>query len=218
MRIKLFTLLFLSIITLSANKVLAQKDYAIKYELTSDTDLSAMMMEGATLTLMFKDDKARAEVDMSIMKTVVVVHDKAQKGLMLMSMDMMGMKIAVPITTEEYAKMQEESETPEVRFTNETKNILGYECKQAFVKNEGGESEIWYTPKIIPANTNTQYTYAAIKGTPLQMIMKQDGMVMTFTATSVSDKKINESEFSLEVPDGYEEMTMEELEKMGQGN
>lgn len=218
MRIKLFTLIFVSLIALSANKVLAQKDYTIKYELKSDSDLSAMMMDGATLTLMFKDDKAKVDVDMSMMKTVVVAHDKAQKGLMLMSIEMMGMRIAVPIPKDDYNKMQEETKTPEVRFTNETKDILGYKCKQAFVQNEGAEVEIWYTPKIIPANTNTQYTYAAIKGMPLEIHTREDGVTMTFTATSVSDKKINESEFSLDIPDGYEEMTMEELEQMGGGN
>lgn len=218
MRIRLFALLFLSVITLSANKLLAQKDYTIKYEMKTDGGMEAMMMDGATMSLMFKDDKAKVDVDMSFMRTIVMAHDKAQKGLMLMSMELMGMKIAVPITGDEYKKMQEETKTPEVRFTNETKDVLGYECKQAFVENEGGEVEIWYTPEIVPANTNTQYTYAAIKGMPLEIHSKEGDVNISFVATSVSDKKIDESEFSLDIPDGYEEMTMEELEQMGQGN
>ena len=51
-------------------------------------------------------------------------------------------------------------------------------------------------------------------GIPLEFSTSDDGMTMNFTATSFN-KKVDPSIFKLDVPEGYNVMTEEELKQMG---
>ena len=68
-------------------------------------------------------------------------------------------------------------------------------------------------------NTQGQsYHNEEIPGFPLQFTQNANGLIMSFTAIEVEesiDKKKKKILFSVEVPDGYTEMTPEELQKMG---
>ncbi len=211
----LFTFLFMVIVSVGLQ---AQSDYKVsyKFDIQSEDAMAAAMMGDASMILMFKGDKARVVMDMGVMSTTVITHDKSQKGVMLMDMSMMGAKMGVEIAPENYSELQAQTDIkPEIRETGKTKKILEYNCKQAFVKTQGVEIEIWYTPEIVPTNTATQYTYEGIKGLPLEIHSNEQGVQMVITAEEVLTDPIAIAEFELKIPEGYEKMSWAQMQQMG---
>lgn len=205
------------ILLLTGTQTIAQNDFHIVYdlEINSDDAMANAMMQDAKLEIMFHADYAKVAMDLGIMNTTAITKESNKEGLVLM--DMMGMKIAVPMTEKDFDKEEDEGEVT-VRETGKSKKVAGFTCKQAFVTNEDGqEFEIWYTPDIKPANQSTDYSYEGVDGFPLEMHINQDGMEMHMEATSVSQKQLSKADFSMEIPDGYQEMSMEDLERMGGG-
>lgn len=192
----------------------------VKYDIDVEGDdpMVASMMEGATMEMFFGNNNSKVVMSMGMMgKTIVTYNEKKKSGLMLM--DMMGMKYALKMSAEYLKKTEEEeknkNDNTKVTLTNETKKVLGYTCKKAIMTNEdGNESIFWYTEKFSVNKTAQQNLNAKIPGLPLIMISKTDGMTMIFTATKVSTDKVDEKEFDLTIPDGYEEQDIEEFGKM----
>jgi GLPGLI family protein len=121
----------------------------------------------------------------------------------------MGQKIALS------AEGAERPFEPIIEELEETKKIAGFECKKAryeIADEKGGEStvfEIYYTEAIDGA-ANTQFP--GINGFPMEYVMEAQGMVITYTATKVTEEKVSKD--LSKVPSGYEEMSYEDFVKM----
>jgi GLPGLI family protein len=158
-----------------------------------------------------KGEKSRMEQSMAMGMSSVTITDM-KKGTGIVMMDMMGKKIAMEATKEELKKLDKKKvsdKKPEFKYTSETKEIAGYECKKAFIVIEGaGEMEIYYTEDL-PAGASKQFE--GLKGFPLEYSISQGPMKVSFTATKVIKEKLSDSLFS--IPDGYDIMTFEEFQK-----
>lgn len=164
------------------------------------------------MTYKIKNEKIKIEQESMGGSTNTIVDNKAKKGVLLM--DMMGKKMAIKMdldkedTKEEAAKMT-------VKVTDETKEIAGYKCKKAVITYDDGQQiDVWFTKELPQFNNpNADFT-SKIDGFPMQYTMTNQGMTMTIKVSKIEKKKIADSEFN--IPDGYEEMTMEEFqESMG---
>lgn len=195
----------------------AKITYSIDIE--SDDPNMAMalpMLEGSTLIIAYKDEKSRVEMNMGgMMNTTTITDGKSKKMLTLIS-GMMG-KIATESEANEEDK--QDPDDLDVEFSDETKTILGYKCKKAVVTDEdGNEFESWYTEEIQPASSDGKYINSQIPGAALEFTIVTPQMTMTMTATDLKKSIDNPKEFfSMEIPEGYEVKTEEELERMGQG-
>ncbi len=216
MKTKLIALFLLLFVGLTVQT--QAQDYTIEYEMDmkgGDLDpQAAAMMEGMTMKMMFKDTKVRVETDMSMGKTTAIVDAENKEGVALM--DMMGMKMAVPMGADEF-NQAEEQETPDINWTGKTKKIAGYLCSQAIMKDDGGEVEMWVAKDIQVNAAGTDFDYGDIGGFPLQMDVDQDGTKIKMMATDVSTKKLNSDLFDVVIPSGYMEMTPEMMKSMGGG-
>ena len=128
-------------------------------------------------------------------------------------MDMMGKKFAVKIAASDIEKEMEKAGEIEVIKTEETRDILGYTCKKAIVKlkDSGQEMTVYYTDELSTGIENSNNPmFKDIDGMMLEFSMVQNGMDMHFTAVNIEKKKVSDSEF--EIPEGYEEITQEELQ------
>lgn len=131
----------------------------------------------------------------------------------------MGQK-AIVTTTDELEEMEEGQEQPEMEFEliNETKEILGYTCKKAIMTDEDGNEVIyWYSEEIKVSSTGQQYARPEIPGFPMEFEVDQNGVIMSFLATTFSEKLTDDKDtlFDTSVPEGYETMTLEELKSIG---
>lgn len=176
------------------------------------------MLQGSTMEVYFKDKTARMEFAMgTMMKTVTITNSEKDEMLTLMS-GMMGSK-AIKGKISEQSKEQEEANSKiEVKLENETKTILGYTCKKAvMVDDEGNETVFWYSTELAMDTKGQNMMNSKIPGVPLEYEINNSGMKMKMTATKIDkklDKKASEL-FDLKVPEGYEEISAEDLMKMG---
>jgi len=181
------------------------------------------MMSGSTMKMSFQDKNFRVDMDMGMMKNSTISNGKSDKTLMLL--EIMGMKMAVPMSKEDIdnAKDEEESEKePTIERTNETKTIAGYECTKIIITDEDGLETIMYvTDKIKPANNKNKFSNDKINGFPLYMEIEQNKggmeMTMTMSAVKVETKIKDKSLFDTKIPEGYDEKTMKEIEALGMG-
>jgi GLPGLI family protein len=213
-----FALLFFT--TISVNAQL--KEGHLKYKIDFSTSNAEMepalaMMQGSTLELYFKDADTRTEMKMgAIMTLSTITNAKTEDYLVLMS-GMMGNK-AVKSTLTELEETNPEKPEFEVVFMDETKTIEGYVCKKAVLTNEDGlDAVFWYTEDIIVNKSGQQYLSEEIPGFPLEFEINQGEMKMHLVAT-LFEKKIGAKSkeiFSMDVPEGYELMTIEQLTSMG---
>ena len=153
----------------------------------------------------------------SMMKIVTITNVKEENSLMLMS-GMMG-NTAVRMSADDLKKGEEKVEETEITFADETKEIQGYECKKAISTNEEGqESVIWYTEEIEVNKLGQNYLNNQVPGFPMEFEINQGEVKMTMVSSEFSkklDKKKAKEMFDTTIPEGYKEMTPEELSGMG---
>lgn len=208
--------------------VLAQKaitEGVIVLELTDiksdDASMQSMLnsMKGATTETVFSPTKQKIVMAMmgGMLSTKIFYDVKSKESKTYM--DMMGNKILLKSDDKEAGKEDGEVDF-DIEELNETKTIQGYTCKKIRLKlkNTGADGNIYLyvTDKIKTAQTSfgNNMTTTKINGTPLEMKIAMQGMTMTYTAKSVSDKLPKDAFVE---PKGYKEMSLEEFQKsMGQ--
>jgi hypothetical protein len=160
--------------------------------------------------------KTKMESTMGTMMKMSSVSDiKAKKSLMLM--EVMGQKTATPSNIEP-AKEDPANPAPTVEKTTETKEIIGYKCVKNIVKSADGTEMIVWTTNDLTASLEGQKQFGGVKieGFPLEFTTQSNGMNIHFIATGY-DKAVNKKGFSTKIPEGYTEMSMDDLKNMGGG-
>ena len=211
MKTKLLSLLCLTLIigSISAQTFEGKLTFGIDYELPEAMEAQRSMLPSEMIIYITKGH-VRIEQKTMMGDQNVITDTKAKKTVLLMNM--MGKKMAITMTDD-----GKEKPTPKIIYSSETKTIAGYECKKAtyITKDEAGEEqelEVFYTEEI-PSEANDKLP--GLKGYPLEYAINAQGMLMTLAAKSVSKEKVSKKLF--EIPDGYEEMSMEDFMKsMGQ--
>ena len=206
--LSLLTSFFLLSTFVSAQITEAKIVYEMK--MTSDNpelEMQLSMMQGSQLELVFTDNKSRQNVSMGGFMSTTTISD-AETGETLTLMDGMMGKIAMKMNVSDVNEEEElEDESIEFEFIDETKEILGYTCYKAVsLDDEGNESTFWYSKE-------SQYIQKQLHGMPLEFQIISPDVTMTFSATEFASKlKKADKNFSMEIPEGYNEMTPEEMQ------
>lgn len=203
------------------------KEGSIKYDMTFSSDdpemsMAIMMMSGSTMSMYFKEDASRVEIAMGSMMNMVTVSDENdKKAMLLMSIPMMSMNQGTIATLEEMEELKsDETSVPEVKLVKGKKKILGYKCKKAITVDESGnEATFWYTDKIEVNTKGQSYMNDKVPGLPLEYEINQNGMIVKLSAKEITESLTSEETstlFKLEIPEGYDVKTLEEMMSMGQ--
>lgn len=209
----------LTVITaVSANAQLTEGHVQYKIDVSSDNpemEMAISMMQGSTLDLYFSGDKSRTEMSMgAMMKISTITNAESEDVLMLMS-GMVGKKAVKSNLSEMEAEGTEKPEY-DVELTDETKKIEGYVCKKAILTDEeDNEMIFWYTEEIAVNKKGQTYLNSDVPGFPMEFELNQGEMIMSMVVTEFEDKLKDDSVFDIVIPEGYDEMTMEELKSMG---
>lgn len=220
MKRQLSTLALSFLFSFLAFQVTAQKSiregkliYEISYpDMELDANMAAMLPVESIVY--FNEDFSRTETAMGMgMSSASIVNSKT--GGVTTLMDMMGTKSAIVMTDEQIKDARKKSETSglKVEVTNETKEIAGYECKKAILKDETSNTsfEVYFTDKI---NSYAQMSteWKELKGCPMQFTVEQGGMKFQMIAKSVSSEPVAADLFK--IPSDYKIVTQEEMMKM----
>lgn len=163
--------------------------------------------------LKVKGNKSRVEIPSMGGEQIVIMDSDKKEGVMLMNL--MGQKIAMKMGPEDFKATEEaaKEDKSKTEITNETKKIAGYKCTKAIVTDEEGEEvEIWFTKEIPTVASENNKLKGSIDGFPMQYSMERQGMSMIVTVTKVDKGTISDTEF--ETPEGYQEMSQEDLKGM----
>ena len=216
----LFSIAMTVLTVLSASAQLTQGHVSYKIDMSSDNpdmEMAIQMMQGSTLELYFDDQKSRTEMSMGAMMNITTVTNAETEEVLMLMGGMMGNKAVKSNFSD--IEDETEGETPEyeVELVDETKTIEGYECKKAILTDQDDNEMIfWYTEEIEVNKKGQNYFREEVPGFPMEFSINQGDMLMSMTVTSFEDKLKGAKElFDMSIPDGYEEMTMEELESMG---
>jgi GLPGLI family protein len=198
---------------------LTEGHISYKIDMTSDNpdmQMAIGMMQGSTLDVYFKDKTTRAEMKMGALMNITTISNETSGDVLMLMSGMIGQN-AIKTTTEELEKENPDKPKYEVELVNETKTIEGYICKKAVMTDEeGNESVFWYTEEINISKKGQSYLNEEVPGFPMQYDMNNNGMKMTMTVSALEKKldKKSASLFEMTIPEGYKEMTMEELKSM----
>ncbi len=188
----------------------------IKYDLSygEGVDRSQMSVLPSTSTVLYGDKFMKTSQASAFYTQEVIINQK--DNLMHILFSMMGQKMAVesPI---DITQVNESLEMFDVKKTNTTKDILGYTCtlyKVSYKDNNQDLNADFYVCEDI-YNPITMFTQdmPKIDGIPLEYTVNAAGILITMTAKEVEKHKVADKEF--EVPEGYEKMSMEDLQRMG---
>jgi len=216
-----FFILSLTLLMMCGASVFGAKKKAftgkITYQISTDSPgipEQAKAMLPKTMVMYIGEDKTKSELftQMGNQSSIEDLNAKTKVGLL----DMMGQKFAISESYEDILKEQEELPDLEMEYTDETKEIAGYMCKKVVAKKaEDGSvfATTWITEDMM-VNENINFSnpiFEGLKGMMLQFDLEAgSGLMLTFTAIEVEQKKIKDSEF--EIPEGYKQVTKEELQ------
>ena len=197
----------------------------VKYKIEVSTENPDMemvvgMMQGSTLDIYFKEKMTRAEMKMGSMMNITTISDEKSGEILMLMSGMIGKKAISTSTEELQGETEVEKPTYEVELVDETKEIAGYTCKKAILTDEDGNENIfWYTEEIEVSKKGQSYLNENVPGYPMQYEINNNGFVMGMTVTEIKEElsKAELKLFNMDIPDGYAEMTMEELQQMGMG-
>jgi hypothetical protein len=225
--INLSLFLFLTLSTfmgVSAQKTMS--DGTITYELKLEKDNPmAGMLNGTNMVLSFKGSLMKTSVNImgGMMSMNIVMDNSAKKGVMLVSAPMMGKNMAVEMTEKDFAdaeqKQKENQSKAKVTYNkNNKKKIAGYKCYQATAKVDGMPDGVilYLTDKIKPVGqSQIQNQIPGLSGFPLAFEVNQAGMKILFEASKVDKLTPSDKEFDMSIPEGFDKVTMEEIQGMG---
>lgn len=205
-----------------ANAQLKEGHIVYKIESTTDNpdmEMAVGMMQGSTMEVYFKDKATRGEFKMGSMMTTTTISDETSGDVLMLMSGMMGnMAIKSNNKDQKTTDVDSIASNVEVTITKETKVIEGYTCKKAIVTDDEGDiANFWFTEEIIVSKKGQNSLSDDVPGFPMQFEINKGGMTMSMTVTKVETSlpKNSKELFSMTIPEGYKEMTPEQMKQMG---
>jgi GLPGLI family protein len=211
--------------TTYAQKSNAHIQYVMNFETSGSEEDAAMaaMMNGSLIDIYFAPDNSKMMLNMmsGMMKMDMRMNTKSEKGIMLM--DMMGQQKYKTIDADDVNEEEKPSDVdmPEIKYLKKYKEIAGYKCQKALitVKDQAEPVVVYFTDKLEMPKGFEKYTdqlnMAGIKGFPMAIEIVASELKINITAQAVDFVKQSKKIFDLKAPEGYTEMTEQDLQGLG---
>ncbi len=159
------------------------------------------------MTIYIKGNKSRMEQSQMMGKNIVV--SDMDKKIGFVEMDISGQKLRMNMSTKDFD--DQKSIPSNIEYFDDSKNILGYDCKKAIMKDDSGDISmtVYFTEKI---KNQAQKEFMGLKGFPLQYKMAQQSMTVEMTASEISEQMVPDNLFNKS--DGYKDISESDLQKM----
>ena len=177
----LFTFLILAFFS---NNLFAQEpkvlsEVSVVYDVSVDNantdDNIAKAMAGAVKMLYIKGSKVRTDLITPAFKQIFIYDSKTDSTVVLRELG--NTKYLSYIDARKRADRNKKYIGMSFMNTNETKTILGYECKKVIAKlSDGSQYNIFYAISIIPSNKEFEFQFKDLPGFALEYeALSEDG-------------------------------------------
>jgi GLPGLI family protein len=168
--------------TSSAQLVKQIGDCTVSYTLTGSDPSFA----NTTKTFYLKGKKTRIDI-ISSSYSQSTIYD-AGTGNAVILKELGGNKYLYNFNATQWSAKNKEFDGAQIISSEETKNILGYECKKAtltFVS--GAKTIVWYAPGIIPSVSESSFQFKLVPGFVLEYESSTtNGQKMKYTANMIN--------------------------------
>lgn len=190
-------------------------------------EMGSMMksMAGTEQVIYFKGENTRMEMNIGAGMGLNMITIGNQNGESYTLMNIVGKKYALKSNAGQKDSLMKVAHMQyKVKLTNETKRVLGYNCKKAVltmeINNKKEVSDYWYTNDIvIPAFQKgqllSQIGHKEVNGMPVETIIKMNGVSLKMTLAAIDKIPVPDSLFK--VPADYTITTMDEIGKKAFG-
>ena len=189
----------------------------ISYKVTyPKMDKSNFMFEfmPKKMELVFKNDKyiTNLSAGMGLFKTSFLVDKDENEFSQLVKL--VDKKYKLTLKDEKVEESLKQLPSFTIENTDETKKILGYNCKKAIITINDGSNDaftVFYTNQINIESPNWCNQFKEIDGVMLEYQYEKYDVCMRFSANEIKFKKIDDSEF--EIDEKYIELSEADLDK-----
>ena len=208
-------LVFLGLVCLIGFSTMAQKKFTegtISYDIVINTGTTrpqaADFLDGATSTVYVKGNKSRTEM-ISSLGTQATVIDGTSNSITILK-EYGDQKYLIQLNPTEWKDANKKYEGVDFVISNETKNIIGYNCKKAVGKlSDGNTFTVWFTPDLVPENNEYQTANKNLPGLAMQYETAMGNLNVVYTVSKISFAPVPISKFDLP-KSGYRVMTYAE--------
>jgi len=181
--------------------------YSISYETSDPANQGMINILPSESHLYLKENKLRFNQTImgGGMQSFIVDNDLKSNVLL---MNFMGQEYKINMN-EEQVSLLEQAQELELRETEKTDIIQGFNCKHVLAISKGDTLNIYYTEEIPTPAVLPQF--ASIDGLPLYYQIKKSGIKMTYRCTLVEKVEVDDSEFT--VPASVREIPFKEFAK-----
>ncbi len=157
-------------------------DCTVSYSVSSP-DAS---LNNTTKTFYLKGKMSRVDIE-SPTYTQSTIYD-ATTGSAVILKELGGNKYLYNLSVAQWAEKNKDFDDMQVIFQNETKTILGYECKKAVLTLKNGTSTIiYYATAIKPSLSENPFQFKGIPGFVLEYESEiSTGKKISYTATKIN--------------------------------
>lgn len=206
---------FLGLVCLLGVSAEAQKKFTegtISYDIVINTGTArpqaADFLDGATSTVFVKGNKSRTEM-ISSLGTQATVIDGTSNSIAILK-EYGDQKYLIQMNPADWKDANKKYEGVEFAISNETKNIIGYNCKKAVGKlSDGSSFTVWFTPDLVPENSEYQTANKNLPGLAMQYETAMGNLNVVYTVSKISFEPVPISKFDLP-KSGYRIMTYAE--------
>lgn len=187
--------------------------YNVVVSTGSNQAKAADLLDGATQKVFIKGQMTRSELK-SILGTGITLRD-TKSGTGVTINEYGDDKVLIRMNKAEYDDANKKYVGIKFELKDETKTILGYNCKLAIATLNDGKStfRVYYTTDLVFQNKDYGPQFNGLPGFPLEYEAEIGTMRVTYKADKISFDPITAALFDLPKA-GYREMTYEEVKKL----
>lgn len=198
----IFAILVLGLVTpaLAQQRVVAECTVMFKITLddgTVDKDVSNSISKSAK-TVYIKGNDSRVDlVSPAIQQSVI--YDKTQNTAVVLR-EFGTNKFMNRLNKEQWVTANKQYQGMAISLVNETKTILGYECKKAMITlKDGSVFSLYYATAIIPSVKEFEYQFKDVPGFVLEYQIKESGdnTLVNYRAEKISLSPVLASKFDI---------------------
>lgn len=209
-KVTFFVLMFLTVSNAFGQKKFSEGtiNYDIVINTGSEKPQAADFLDGATSTIYIKGNKSRTEM-ISSLGTQATIIDGTTNSIVVLK-EYGDQKYLIQLTPTEWKDANKKYSGVSFTMSNETKTILGYNCKKAIGKLSDGKTfTVWYTPDLVPENNDYQTANKDLPGLAMQYETAMGNLNVVYTVSKISLAPVPVSKFDLPKT-GYRVMTYAE--------
>jgi len=178
------SLLFSLPLMAQTQRVIAEGTVTFTITVTGGKDNT---MNNSVKTFYIKGKQTRVDITSSAFKQSVIYDNNTGTAVILREIG--ADKYISKLDADKWKEQNKQYDGMTVTLTDETKTILGYECKKAIAKqNNGNVFTMYYATTIIPSASENPYQFKNIPGFVLEYESQPEGgaQKITYTATKIN--------------------------------